>query len=96
MRWTDLPNAMVATIWGLLLVSGIQGVLGIVSQHVAGYPATGQYLLYVGFPVLFLALSALWALLSRTKRWFYDLYPFAVVLTAFAVLPVILVWGGGV
>lgn len=96
MRWTDVPNLFVAAIWGLLLVSGIQGILTIMSRNVPDYPATGQYVLYVGFPATFLALSGLSAVLSRKVHWFYNLYPFAVLMIAFMVLPTACVWSGGV
>lgn len=95
MRWTDLPNALVAFFWALLLATGIQGIAGIQERHVPGYPAAGQYVLYVAFPAIFLGLAALSAFLSRNSRWFYDLYPFAVVLLLMMSLPILFVWTGG-
>lgn len=96
MRWADLPTIIIAVIWTLLLLSGVEGVLAIEAQHLPGYPATGQWVLYVVVPAFFLAITALAALLSRKASWFYELYPFSALFTAFAIVPVLLFWGRGV
>ena len=96
MRWADLPTIIIAIIWTFLLLSGVEGVLAIEARHVPGYPATGQWVLYVLVPAFFLAITALAALLSRKASWFYEFYPFSALFTAFAIVPVLLFWGGGV
>src|SRR6476469_6634403 len=73
MRWADLPNALVSSLWAALLFFGLDGITSIQQQHAPGYPATGQWVLYVGFPATFLSLGLFFALLSRRARWFYDL-----------------------
>jgi hypothetical protein len=88
MRRTDVPMFLVATGWAYLLWSGLDGLLAIRSRHIPGYPAA--------IPALALALLAAGFTLSRTARWFYDIYPLVVVASAFAFFPVILAWGGGV
>lgn len=96
MRKTDLPAIIVAVAWVYLLMSGIDGLLGIRSRHVLGYPAIGQIVLYAVIPAAFVVLLAGSAFLSRKAGWFYDLYPVVTVLTAFLLLPILFVWGGGV
>ncbi|MBD8641012.1 hypothetical protein [Sphingomonas sp. CFBP 13733] len=96
MRWTDLPTALVISLWGYLLYAGIGGLCDIKAQHVPGYPASGQMILYAGVPVLALLLLMGAVVLSRKARWFYDLYPFTVGLVAFLIFPVLMFWGGGV
>ncbi|MDH7976052.1 hypothetical protein QH494_28065 [Sphingomonas sp. AR_OL41] len=96
MRRTDVPMFLVASGWAYLLWSGLDGLLAIRSRHIPGYPATGQLVLYAAIPALALALLAAGFTLSRTARWFYDIYPLVVVASAFAFFPVILAWGGGV
>ena len=96
MRWTDLPNALVSSAWALLLVSGSEAIASIQEQHAVGYPAPGQWLLYVGLPAVFVCCGMLAAFLARRIRWFYDLYPFAVGLIGFCLLPVLMLWGGGI
>ena len=96
MRWTDPLTTLIAIAWGFLLYAGIGGLVGIKAQQVPGYPAYGQIILYAGLPALFLLLLAGAVVLSRKARWFYHIYPLASGLIAFALLPVLLVWGGGV
>lgn len=96
MRWTDVTTALIAAAWGYLLISGIDGLLGIKAQHVTGYPVQGQIILYAGLPTIFLLLLAGAVVLSRKARWFYDVYPIAVGLVGSLLLPVLMVWGGGV
>lgn len=96
MRWADLCTAFMAAVWCYLLVAGVDGLIGIKAQHVPGFPASGQMILYAGIPAFFLLLLAGAIVLSREARWFYDAYPFAVGASAFALFPVLMVWGGGV
>jgi hypothetical protein len=96
MRWTDLFAALMAAAWGYLFVAGVGGLFGIMARHVPGYPVFGQLILYAGLPVLFLLLLAGVVVLSRKARWFYDAYPFVVGLFAFALVPVLMFWSGGV
>jgi hypothetical protein len=96
MRWTDLPTALVISLWGYLLYAGIGGLFGIKAQQIPGYPASGQVILYAGMPALALLLLIGAVVLSRKARWFYDLYPFAIGFVAFLVFPVVMFWGGGV
>ncbi|AYJ86061.1 hypothetical protein D3Y57_08910 [Sphingomonas paeninsulae] len=88
MRWNDLTTTLIALLWSLLLVSGVEGLIGIRSRHIPGYPATAQIILYAGVPVLFLLFLVGAAILSRKARWFYDLYPFATGLVALFTFPV--------
>ncbi|MCD2322993.1 hypothetical protein LQ953_03055 [Sphingomonas sp. IC-56] len=88
--------APIAAAWSYLLIAGVDGLIGIQSQHVEGYPASGQVVLYAGVPTLFLLLLASAVVFSRKVRWFHDAYPFAIGLLAFALFPVLMVWGGGV
>ena len=71
-------------------------MLRVKSRHIPDYPANGQIILYAAIPALALVLLALSVVLSRRVRWFYDLYPFAVGMVAFSVVPLMFVWGGGV
>jgi len=96
MRKTDLPTIIVAAAWVYLLMSGIDGLLGIRNRHVFGYPENGQIVLYAAIPAAFVVLLAGSAVLSRKARWFYNLYPVVTVLAAFLLLPILFVWGGGV
>ena len=96
MRWADLTTSLIAAAWGYLLIAGIDGLVGIQGQHVLGYPAWGQVIVYAGIPSLALCLLAGAVVLSRKARWFYDAYPFAVGFFGFAILPVLMAWGGGV
>lgn len=89
-------TAFVATAWALFVVVGVDGLLRIAGRDIPEYPASGQVVLYAGIPFGFLAIIAGSVVLSRKARWFYDLYPFAVGLCAFALFPVLMVWGGGV
>ena len=88
--------ALIVAAWGYLLIAGVGGLFSIKAQHVPGYPASGQVMLYAGLPTLFLLLLAGAVVLSRNARWFHDAYPFAIGLFAFALFPVLMVWGGGV
>jgi hypothetical protein len=96
MRWADLPNGLIAAVWAYLLVSGLDGIRAIQERHLPDYPATDQWVLYVGLPALFVSLAMLAALAARKTRWFYDLYPFAVCFIGFCVFPILMFWGGGV
>jgi hypothetical protein len=96
MRWTDVSTALIAAAWGYLLVSGIDGLLGVRAQHVPGYPARGQIIFYAGLPALFLSLLAGAVLLSRRVRWFHDVYPFATGIVGLSLFPVLIFWAGGV
>jgi hypothetical protein len=96
MRWADLPNAFVAIVWSALLLMGGQGIAGIKAQYVPGYPAIGQWILYVAIPIFFVGLTIAAAIIARRAKWFYDFYPFTIVLTGFPLFPVVMVWGGGV
>ncbi|AYJ84949.1 hypothetical protein D3Y57_02505 (plasmid) [Sphingomonas paeninsulae] len=95
MRWSDLPTTLIASAWGFLLFAGVDGLFGIKAQNVPGYPVSGQIVLYAGIPALFLLLLIGSVVLSRRARWFYDFYPFATGVFAFALFPVLMVWGGG-
>ena len=95
-RWADLFNALVSSVWGLLLLTGLGAIASVREQHVPGYPAAGQLLIYLGLPAAFLSLGVLSAFLSRKAGWYHDLYPFAVGLCGLCVFPVLLVSGGGV
>jgi hypothetical protein len=77
-------------------MSGIDGLRGIEAQHVPGYPATGQIMLYAVIPAILLAALFALAVLSRKVRWLREVYPLATALAAVLVLPTLLVWGGGV
>jgi len=96
MRKTDLPTLVVAASWAYLLTSGVDGLLGIRSRHVPGYPANGQIILYAAIPAAFVVLLAGSAILSRKARWFYDFYPIVTALMGFLLLPILFVWAGGV
>jgi hypothetical protein len=96
MRWTDLPTILIAAAWGYLLFAGVGGLFGIRAQHVPGYPVSEQIVLYAGLPALSLMLIIGSFVLSRRARWFYDFYPFTTGIFAFALFPLLMVWGGGV
>lgn len=96
MRRTDIPAFLVATLWGYFLLSGIDGLIGIHKRAAPDYPATGQIILYAVIPAAFVIALAAAAFASRRWRWFYDLYPTVVMFCLFAVLPVMMVGGGGV
>ncbi|PHK19529.1 hypothetical protein VF10_21540 [Nostoc linckia z13] len=89
MRWTDLKTALVAGAWAYLLFVGVDALINMKARQIAGYPVFGQIILYAAIPALFLFLVIVAVVLSGRARWFYDFYPFAVV-------PVLMVWGGGV
>lgn len=51
--------------WMLVLFIGIRLYLGVVAQHVNGYPTSGQFDLCIVFPSVFALLNALLIIFSR-------------------------------
>ena len=87
--------ALNALVWGALSWMGWDGIKYVESQHVAGFPSTGQIGYYLVFPLLMLSLSLVpGALLGQTK-WSAAASAWCGF-TLIAVLPYLLSYTGGV
>src|SRR5437763_359397 len=63
-----LPVAAVAS-WALILVVGFDGIDGVRSQNVPGYPSDGQLRYYIHLPASVVALALVtWTLSLRYRR----------------------------
>ena len=84
-----------AFVWGSLSWMGWDGIKSIESQHVTGYPNTGQIGYYLASPLIMLSVSLLpMAFLSQTK-WLAAANLWGA-LTLILVFPYLLPYGGGV
>jgi hypothetical protein len=75
---------------------GTVGLISIRDQHVLRYPATGQIMLYMGIPIIALLCLVCARVASRKDHWSWSTYPVTTFLAGFAILPTLMVWGGGV
>jgi hypothetical protein len=96
MKGTHALGSIAAIIWAILIPVGIRGVGAARSQHIAGWPSSGQIFYYVYAPVIMLALIVLaWALAVRCLR--IKVFTITFIVLALLVLPVyLLVYTGGV
>jgi hypothetical protein len=95
-RWANIIASIAALLWLGLLVSGWNGVRGIIAQRVMDYPNAAQIDLYIVWPsfVMIALLVCAWVC-NGLRRWPELL---AVVSSAalLAVLPYIIISRGGV
>jgi hypothetical protein len=83
MKGTHILGLVTATLWALLLIMGLGGIDSIRSQHVPGFPSTGQLRYYVYFPAASLALViAAWVLAAHWRQFKVP----AVILIALALV----------
>jgi len=61
-------SAVNVLLWGLLIWLGVEGIKGVESQHVAGYPNDGQLSYYVRFPILMAAVAVALFAFGRFTR----------------------------
>ena len=83
-------------IWLLLALFGLSGVQAIVAQHAPGYPNRSQLILYIGWPSFFVVALVVCAILSNTSRAPPWLLGVLSAFSLFAVLPWLVVSGGGI
>ncbi|MBN8846843.1 MULTISPECIES: hypothetical protein [unclassified Sphingomonas] len=88
--------AAALSLWGLLVIAGVEAYRSIASQHVAGYPNAGQIKLYLVMPIsIFLLLLLTIVVANKFRR----AAPALLLLSAaslFGLMPYLMVWGGGV
>jgi hypothetical protein len=79
-----------------MLFAGITAYYSIVGQRVAGYPNSGQINLYVVIPVSVVALLLLGIALANLSRRGAVLLGLGAGVSLVAILPYLMVFGGGV
>ncbi len=92
----NISAGVAIVLWFALALLGRSGLYGIVAQQAPGYPNMGQINLYVVWPlfVVTLILGCAW-LCNSLRRWAW-LLGVASAVSLFAILPYLMVWGGGV
>ena len=89
-------TALSCAAWGGLVALGLEGLKGVVEQHVNGYPAPGQLIYYFWMPAMAFLVSFLsGALCLRMPRirWIGQLTLLVLLL---ALLPFLYLYTGGV
>lgn len=86
--------ALCALLWGIFGYIGFDLVSHVAQRGVPGYPNAGQWGLYVVFPAVMILIGIGLVLLS--KRAPTALYVGVVGVELVAVLPFLLIYGGGV
>lgn len=86
--------ALCALLWGLFGYVGFELVSHIAQRGVPGHPDAGQWELYVVFPAAMMLIGI--GLFVFSKRVPAALYVGTVTVELVAVLPFLLVYGGGV
>ena len=96
MKGTHILSLIAASLWALLILTGIQGVNAVLSQQVPGWPSPGQIHYYVYIPAIMFALIVSgWALIIRWRR--LKVFTVTFIVLALLVLPVyLLAYTGGV
>ena len=96
MRAANVIAGVATAVWFILALDGRSGVRSVVTQHVLGYPNSGQIDLYLVWPFLVLAILLICAWVCNAfRRWSWalgSLSTFALV----AVLPYCAIARGGV
>ena len=94
MAASRVAAAVSTLLWLLMTVTGISGIVGIRDQHLPGYPNAGQIGLYVAIPVLgFSCCAAILCFAKKLPGWAKGV---ALTILFVALLPVLLMFGGGV
>ncbi|WP_174301680.1 hypothetical protein [Caulobacter sp. S45] len=89
-------TALSGAAWGGLVALGLEGLKGVVEQHVPGYPASGQIIYYFLMPVtafLISFLSGVFCLKMPRVRWAGQLILLILLL---GLLPFLFLYTGGV
>lgn len=85
-------SGLFAALWGYLAYVGLELTQGVAKR--VGHANAGQWHLYVGFPTAMLLFGAAIALFSRKLP--TTLYASFLAIEIVAVIPFLLVYGGGV
>ena len=98
MIWRRIVVGLNLLVWGFWLWTGIGLLRGVANQHVPGYPNSGQIEYYAGIPgVLVVICLAFAALVFFNKGKLASSIANIIQVTALiAVLPYMIVYGGGV
>jgi hypothetical protein len=89
-------TALSCAAWGGLVALGLEGLKGVVEQHVPGYPAPGQIIYYFWMPAtaFFISfLSGVFCLKMPRVRWAGHLI---LLVSLLALLPFLFLYTGGV
>lgn len=93
-----MAKRIVATVfalfWGYCAYVGFDLVSNVAKRGVQGYPNSGQWGLYVAFPMAMLLLSI--GLVVLSKRAPRALYVGLLVIEIVPIVPFLMVYGGGV
>jgi hypothetical protein len=82
--------------WGGLIVLGLEGLKGVVEQHIPGYPASGQIIYYFWMPETAFVISLLSGVLCLKMlrlRWAGQI---VLIVSLLALLPFLFLYTGGV
>jgi hypothetical protein len=88
--------ALSCAAWGGLVALGLEGLKGVVEQHVPGYPASGQIIYYLWIPgtaFLISLLSGVFCLKMPGIRWIRQL---VLLVSLLSLLPFLFLYTGGV
>lgn len=96
MRSANILALVAMALWAGLLWFGVDLLKGVVAQHVLGYPAPGQFDFLVGIPLAaIVVVGGVTLLANATQRFWIASYVVSGA-ALIALLPYLLVYGGGV
>ena len=96
MKAANITAGVAVALWFGLALLGRDLVNGVVAQDVPGYPNMGQINLYVIWPLFVVAAILAVAWLCNAFRRGTMILGIASALSLTAILPYLLIWGGGV
>jgi hypothetical protein len=96
MRAANITAGVAIVLWFALALLGRDGLNGVVAQQAPGYPNMGQINLYIVWPLFVVtALLACAWFCNAFRRW-PPVLGIASGASLLAILPYLMVWGGGV
>jgi hypothetical protein len=96
MRAANIFALVISALWGGMFWVGMDLLKGVAAQHVAGYPASGQFEFLVGVPFAIVGTIAATTLLANALQRFWIVSTLVSASALAALLPYLLVYGGGV